>query len=106
VSTYLRSLTIEMRLCVAKNMCTSAFSCFSLKPFSRLHASHRVSRARQIFRVVDVGCATGTTLVALLARGFTDVHGVEASRPMLAGVRRLREKYCWEEEDREDEKEE
>jgi len=25
---------------------------------------------------------------------------------MLAGVRRLREKYCWEEEDREDEKEE
>lgn len=47
----------------------------------------RVARARRAFRVVDVGCATGTTLVALLARGFTDVHGVEASRPMLAGVR-------------------
>src|SRR5688572_17360033 len=40
-------------------------------------------------RALDVGCGTGTTSLALAARGATTV-GVDASETYLGGARRLR----------------
>jgi SAM-dependent methyltransferase len=47
-------------------------------------------------RVVDIGSATGTTMVYLLKRLFLDVHGVEAATPMLiASENKLKACFGW-----------
>lgn len=42
-----------------------------------------LERPRSKIKVVDVGCATGFTLIQLLKRGFDDVHGCDLSKAML-----------------------
>lgn len=42
---------------------------------------------KRMVKVVDVGCATGYTLLRLLDRGFQNVHGVDLSRPMIEKAR-------------------
>ena len=41
------------------------------------------SLQKQTLKVVDVGCATGNTLVKLLDCGFRNVHGVDIAVPMV-----------------------
>jgi len=44
--------------------------------------------AKRTYGVIDVGCATGRTMLALLERGFAHVFGVDASADMLHACRR------------------
>ena len=44
-------------------------------------------RAKQTYGVIDVGCATGRTMIALLRKGFAHVFGVDASVSMLEACR-------------------
>jgi len=45
------------------------------------------SLKKRSIKVVDVGCATGHTLVRLHERGFRNVHGVDISVPMIEKAR-------------------
>ncbi len=47
----------------------------------------KCERAKQSYGVIDVGCATGRTMLALLERRFAHVFGVDASADMLRACR-------------------
>ena len=45
--------------------------------------SESITKNKPDFKVVDIGCATGYTMIQLLCRGFRNVHGVDVSAAML-----------------------
>ena len=63
----------------------------------KLHATQHIPNYNQVIdqcvdickkqnksiKIIDVGCATGETLVRLHAEGFNNLHGVDSSRDML-----------------------
>lgn len=65
-----------------ENLLTFSFNSSASRKINCLRATTQRTNTKN-FHFTPLRCATANTMLALTRRGFMDVHGVEASRPML-----------------------